>query len=197
MLGGILTQSKATWRAIFYFQAGLGAFFIALGCFALRSDHTETTYKKGLDWGGALLSTAGMALLTYSLAYVNLRRSSPFLAFAEMTQTHFVSHPNCGFDHSFSTFLFVPDLTSDCFTHRDSTTARHGWRTPQIPSLFSVSLLLIAAFIWYERRREARGLSVLMPPSMWNQPGARVGSLVALIFFAWFSFNSLNYFQTL
>lgn len=112
MLGGILTQSKATWRAIFYFQAGLGAFFIALGCVALRSDHTETTYKKGLDWGGALLSTAGMALLTYSLAYVNLRRSSPFLAFAEMTQTHFVSHPNCGFDHSFPTFLFVPDLTS-------------------------------------------------------------------------------------
>ena len=81
MLGGILTQSKATWRAIFYFQAGLGAFFIALGCVALRSDHTETTYKKGLDWGGALLSTAGMALLTYSLAYVNLRRSSPFSRF--------------------------------------------------------------------------------------------------------------------
>lgn len=70
VLGGILTQSRATWRAIFYFQAGLGVLFTALGWLALGEEKAEKKYTKGLDWGGALLSTAGVALLTYSLAYV-------------------------------------------------------------------------------------------------------------------------------
>lgn len=72
VLGGILTQSRATWRAIFYFQAGLGVFFTVLGWLALGEEKPEKKYTKGLDWGGALLSSAGVALLTYSLAYVPL-----------------------------------------------------------------------------------------------------------------------------
>jgi hypothetical protein len=32
--------------------------------------HEGTRYNKGIDMGGAILSTSGVALLTYSLAYV-------------------------------------------------------------------------------------------------------------------------------
>lgn len=67
VLGGILTQSRVTWRAIFFIQAGLGFFFVVLGWIVLAKDSTPL-YTKGLDWGGAVLSTAGFGLMAYSLA---------------------------------------------------------------------------------------------------------------------------------
>lgn len=67
--GGILTESSATWRAIFFFQAGLGFFFVILGWMVLAKEQTVPLYTKGIDWGGAVLSTAGFGLMTYSLAY--------------------------------------------------------------------------------------------------------------------------------
>ena len=56
-----------TWRAIFFIQAGLGFFFVVLGWIVLAKDSTPL-YTKGLDWGGAVLSTAGFGLMAYSLA---------------------------------------------------------------------------------------------------------------------------------
>ncbi|KAJ7682956.1 major facilitator superfamily domain-containing protein [Mycena rosella] len=147
ILGGLLTQSHATWRAVFYMQSGLGVFFVVLGFVFLVKQPTPRLYTKGLDWGGALLSAAGIGLLTYSLA--------------------------------------------------DSTTARKGWSTPQIPSLFSASAVILAVFIFYERHRENRGQSVLLPIKIWQQPGKKMGSIVAIQFFVWWSFNTLSYFTTL
>ncbi|KAF4568600.1 hypothetical protein EYR40_009994 [Pleurotus pulmonarius] len=147
ILGGILTDSRATWRAIFFIQAGLGFLFVALGWLVLPKTQIEHRYTKGLDWGGAILSTAGIGLLTYSLA--------------------------------------------------DSTTASKGWATPHIPSLLSASAVILGGFIFYERWREARDKSVLMPLSMWRQPGAKMGSVIVVVFFAWWSFNTLSYFATL
>ncbi|KAJ7794105.1 major facilitator superfamily-domain-containing protein [Mycena olivaceomarginata] len=68
ILGGILAESKATWRAVFYIQSGLGVFFVVLGFLFLVKQPSTQRYTKGLDWGGALLSAAGIGLLTYSLA---------------------------------------------------------------------------------------------------------------------------------
>lgn len=68
--GGILTQSRATWRAVFYMQSGLGVLFVVLGFIFLVKQPPTQRYTKGLDWGGALLSAAGIGLLTYSLASV-------------------------------------------------------------------------------------------------------------------------------
>jgi hypothetical protein len=68
LAGGLLAESRATWRAIFYIQTGLGLFFVVLGWFALDKDIKDKKYTKGLDWGGAALSTVSIALLTYSLA---------------------------------------------------------------------------------------------------------------------------------
>ncbi|KAL0952985.1 hypothetical protein HGRIS_007196 [Hohenbuehelia grisea] len=147
ILGGILTDSPATWRTIFFIQAGLGFLFVALGWLVLPKSQTTKRYTKGLDWGGAVLSTAGIGLLTYSLA--------------------------------------------------DSSTARKGWATPHIPGLLSASAVILGIFVYYERWRESRGKSVLMPLSMWKQPGAKMGSVITVVFFAWWSFNTLSYFATL
>jgi len=40
-------------------------------------------------------------------------------------------------------------------------------------------------------------MSVLVPMSMWRYPGARMGSVIALVFFAWWAFNTMAYFATL
>ncbi|KAJ7572217.1 major facilitator superfamily domain-containing protein [Mycena floridula] len=69
ILAGVIVDSKATWRGIFYIQAGLSACFVLLGWFVLprSQQHTPGQYK-GIDWRGAILSISGIGLLTYSLA---------------------------------------------------------------------------------------------------------------------------------
>jgi hypothetical protein len=49
----------------------------------------------------------------------------------------------------------------------------------------SASLALLLAFWYYERYREAKQLSVLLPPSMWRQPGAKMTAVILMVFFAW------------
>ncbi|KAF7302550.1 MFS domain-containing protein [Mycena chlorophos] len=145
-IGGILTQSKATWRAVFYMQCGLAAFFAVLGFIFIvhPGQRAPQRYNKGLDWGGVLLSAAGLGMLNYSLA--------------------------------------------------DSTTARKGWSTPQIPSLFTASALILALFILYERHREARGLSVILPMNIWN---VQLLSFLGTLFFSTWSFSIIIYYSTL
>ncbi|KAJ7330394.1 major facilitator superfamily-domain-containing protein [Mycena albidolilacea] len=144
VLGGILSESRATWRAIFYVQAGLGVLFVILGLFCLDKQPTsDKLYSKGLDWGGALLSTAGLGLLTYSLAA--------------------------------------------------SSSAPRGWATPYIIGLICASVVLLALFWFYEMWREKKSLSVLMPPSIWKHPSARMPATIGMVFFAWWNFNTLLY----
>ncbi|KAH7885093.1 major facilitator superfamily domain-containing protein [Phlebopus sp. FC_14] len=147
VLGGLLTESSATWRSLFYIQASLSALLTVSSVIVFPKDQGNRRYTKGLDWGGAILSTAGLGLLTYSLS--------------------------------------------------DSTTARKGWSTPQIPSLLSISIAILVAFLYYERWREAKSKSVLMPLSIWRQSSAKMGPLMGVVFFGWWSFNTLNYFFTL
>ncbi|KAI0790533.1 major facilitator superfamily domain-containing protein [Abortiporus biennis] len=67
ILGGMLAQSGASWRAIFYLQAGLGALLCLAGSFVLPPDDEFRRYSKGIDWVGAFLSISGLGLLVYSL----------------------------------------------------------------------------------------------------------------------------------
>ncbi|KAG2337383.1 MFS general substrate transporter [Suillus weaverae] len=144
---GLLTESRATWRSLFYIQAGLAVFFVCLALVVFPKNHSNRRYDKGLDWGGAILSTTGLGLLTFGIS--------------------------------------------------DSTSAQKGWLAPQVLSLFLVSIVVLVAFVFFERWRESRNLSVLMPLSIWRQPGAKLGPLVGVIFFGWLSFDTLSYFFTL
>lgn len=81
--------------------------------------------------------------------------------------------------------------------YRESSTTPHGWATPFVPSLLGTSLILIVSFVTWEIRREARGESVLVPMSMWSQPGAKMGPIISLVVFGWWAFNTLSYFLTI
>lgn len=78
MTGGVLSDSSASWRTIFWLQAGLSSLLVVTGWLVLPRDETSMRYNKGLDWVGAVLSTAGLGLLVYDLACVHyLNLSSP------------------------------------------------------------------------------------------------------------------------
>ncbi|KAJ7753402.1 major facilitator superfamily-domain-containing protein [Mycena maculata] len=149
VLGGIISQSRITWRGIFYVQAGLAAFFVILGWLALGKGKLEDSqrYTKGLDWGGAFISTAGIGLLTYSFAA--------------------------------------------------SASAPQGWATPRIIGMICAAFAILVIFWFYERWREQNEMSVLMPPSIWSQPDAKMPAVIAMVFFAWWCFNTLLYISTL
>ena len=56
------------------------------------------------------------------------------------------------------------------------------------------AVVLIIGFVLWELRRESRGESVLLPMSMWTQPGAKMGPIILLVFFGWWGFNIMGYF---
>ena len=59
------------------------------------------------------------------------------------------------------------------------------------------AVVLIVGFVLWELRREARNESVLLPMSMWTQPGAKIGPVILIVFFGWWGFNTLGYFAPL
>jgi MFS family permease len=77
-LGGVLTSTSFGWKSIFFLQCGLGAVFTIMGFVVLKVDEKVKRYEKGFDWIGAVLSVAGLGLITYSLSYVSF---SPRMAF--------------------------------------------------------------------------------------------------------------------
>jgi hypothetical protein len=132
---------------------------------ALPVDEVGRRYRKGIDWGGAALSTLSVALLTYSLSYVVV------LAIG-------------GRESSFIILVFS-----------ESTASPRGWKDPQIPSLFVTSIALLVFFILYELRRERTGLSVLMPMSIWKNrgPGLEVSWGLYFLPGAVFLLNSFDF----
>ncbi|KAI0640897.1 major facilitator superfamily domain-containing protein [Trametes meyenii] len=83
------------------------------------------------------------------------------------------------------------------FVLSESTTVSRGWRTPWVPALLVVSLVILAAFVGWEAYRERRDESVIMPVSIWTKPGAKMGPTIGVVFLAWASYNCLSYFVTL
>lgn len=55
-------------RGIFWIEAFLALFMLVVGFFVLPRDKSTRKEDMRLDWVGAILSTAGLALLTYILA---------------------------------------------------------------------------------------------------------------------------------
>lgn len=89
----------------------------------------------------------------------------------------------------------------------DAEIAPKAWATPYIPSLLSVSVIILIAFILWERRLERaqatfdvaptgrRPRTPLLPPSIWV--ARRFSPLLSMVFFAWLAFNCLGYWTTL
>lgn len=58
-----------TWRAPFFFAAGLSALTVLLGWLVIEPDthHLDASLDRRVDWIGAALVTGGLVLLVFSL----------------------------------------------------------------------------------------------------------------------------------
>ncbi|KAI0739552.1 major facilitator superfamily domain-containing protein [Daedaleopsis nitida] len=83
------------------------------------------------------------------------------------------------------------------FVLSESTAVPKGWKTPWVPALLVVSVVILVLFVVWEGYREHRDHSVIMPISLWTKPGTRMGAIVAVVFLGWGSYNCLSYFATL
>lgn len=92
--------------------------------------------------------------------------------------------------------LVTAGLCLVTFALADGPAQPEGWRTPYIPVLFSVGVLLIAAFWFWEGRLE-RDISrhPLMNPSIWFKGRFAIMQLIAAL--GWCSFSATFFFITL
>lgn len=84
------------------------------------------------------------------------------------------------------------------FTVSDGMSAPHGWRTPYIPALFAVSLILLPAFFaWEYYTIHYTNKAPLMRLSLFTRANGRLGAIYFVGFVAWLGFVSIGYHTTL
>ncbi|SJX65091.1 related to Cephamycin export protein cmcT [Sporisorium reilianum f. sp. reilianum] len=121
----------------------------------------------------------------------------------------------------FGAFMSTSGLVMLTFALSDAESAPQGWKTGYVIALLPTSIVLLAAFLSWERyverkqqtyemgassaatiqpRRNATFFKAppttpLLPPAIWRAP--RFGAVLLVIFLAWLSFNVMSYLSTL
>ncbi|KAJ9474418.1 putative Low affinity ammonium transporter (putative) [Pseudozyma hubeiensis] len=121
----------------------------------------------------------------------------------------------------FGAFMSTSGLVMLTFALADAETAPHGWKTSYVLALLPISIIMLVAFLSWERYLERRqqtyelGASLastttarrnatffvappttpLLPPAIWRAP--RFAAVLSVIFLAWLSFNVMSYLSTL
>jgi EmrB/QacA subfamily drug resistance transporter len=70
-----------------------------------------------------------------------------------------------------------------------------GWGSPRIMGSFAVAVVALGSFLATQRRRERRGVSPLMPLSLWRSSHMVAASLAGVVYF--FMFYGIMYFYSI
>ncbi len=78
VLGGVLADSSATWRAAFYITSGINSIILIITFFGLPKIQREaplswSKLREDIDWIGAILLSCSLGLLSYVLAWVHVQ----------------------------------------------------------------------------------------------------------------------------
>ena len=240
ILGGLLANR---WRIIFWI---LGACAIGFGICAFlslpnegeelirTSNNSRATSVLDLTANAAAISVEGCSSTTAAPHDGNKAASSSRIdlpASASVTPNvappGIVSHTSTSrslrlktFDW-FGAFMSTSGLVMLTFALADAESAPKGWKTGYVIALLPTSIVLLAAFLSWERflerkqqtyelgassaatlppRRNATFFKAppttpLLPPAIWRAP--RFGAVLLVIFLAWLSFNVTSYLSTL
>lgn len=126
VVGALLT--KVGWRASFYVQAGLAAIFFLLGFLSIPSKYHVDP-------------------ITIPLTEVSNTNST-----THATHTVFLDLASNRRVDWIGTILSVAGLVLLTFALSDASSSPRGWKTPYLPPLIPISLLLLVAFFWWESR---------------------------------------------
>jgi hypothetical protein len=174
------------WRAVFYVLAGISALVGLSAFFVVPPDH-EKDRTLTVDWVGGALVTSAVTLLTFALAdgegapdgvryflfsYLSLILSLPIFALSSI------------FPFPLLNFLSRSSILVLTLPFRQ-------WRTPYIPALLAVSILLFLLFWFYERHLERNTTSApLMRTEIWFKGRFAIVQLIGAL--GWSSFASYS-----
>ena len=187
-IGGVLTDSIG-WRWCFFISAIFDAVLFATALWGLPTSIDSPSDAQGaadltwrekyarlkydIDWVGALIASASLAMMSYVFAYV---LSPP--------PTHRTSQK--------------PPLTLVFRLDSTITGSRASIKQPSSIALLSLSFALIPTFIYWVGRQEKLSRPAIIPNSLWRN---RIFTAICLaVFLTWGSFNALEtiltfYFQ--
>ncbi|SCV74067.1 BQ2448_6499 [Microbotryum intermedium] len=212
VVGALLTETKLGWRGqffnlqktFFYVQAALAALFGVLGLFVIPKVFAVDSAAIPL----VTARTADIAVAATSDAASVTSTSESAVAFSpDMSQNRRLDW--IGTLLSFAGFVLLT------FALADASSEPLGWKTPWLPPLIPISILLLIAFFYWEVRLQrmviafynsppepkAEGKSKrpppppILPPGIWTTP--HLPAILAVVFFAWGAFNTCTYYVNL
>ncbi|EUC64803.1 MFS general substrate transporter [Rhizoctonia solani AG-3 Rhs1AP] len=83
------------------------------------------------------------------------------------------------------------------FSLAQSSSAKNGWKTPYIPVILVISVLLLGCFIAWEHYLETRTTHPpLMRLGLWTRAKGRFATMQLIVFFGWACFTTWIFFVT-
>ncbi|CAE6527067.1 unnamed protein product [Rhizoctonia solani] len=172
--------SKARSIAFATFSAGapLGG---AIG-FVIGGVMTEYT---SVAWRGVFYVSAGIACVTMLAAALAIHKDKPSIEKDRRVDW-------------LGAALSTTALVLLTFSLAQSSSVKNGWRTPYIPVVLVVSVLLLCCFIGWEYYLETRTTRPpLMRLGLWTRAKGRFAAMQLIVFFDWACFTTWIFFVTL
>ncbi|KZV94474.1 major facilitator superfamily MFS-1, partial [Exidia glandulosa HHB12029] len=144
--------------------------------------------RRKTSWRAPYWIQAGLSLLFLVLAWVSLSNdalSQDDSVLKRLRRMDWVGAALC-----------TGGLVALTLGFANSQSAPQRWRTPYIPSLLVVGVVLLCAFVVWEIRRENAGQSTILSPHLFKR-SPQFSVLLAVVFGSMWSFNAVQYFATL
>ncbi|KDE03042.1 hypothetical protein MVLG_06432 [Microbotryum lychnidis-dioicae p1A1 Lamole] len=204
VVGALLTETKLEWRASFYVQVALAALFGVLGFFVIPKIFA--------------MDSAAIPLVTARSADVTLAATSDAASVASAAESAATSPPDLSQNRRIDwigTLLSFAGFVLLTFALADASSEPLGWKTPWLPPLIPISVLLLIAFFYWEVRLQHMVIAFysspqepklggkpkrpppppILPPGIWTT--SYLPAILAVVFFAWGAFNTCTYYVNL
>ncbi|QRV89746.1 major facilitator superfamily transporter [Ceratobasidium sp. AG-Ba] len=139
----------------------------------------------GVAWRGVFYVSAGIAAATILAAAAAIHKDQP-----SQEKDRRVDWVGAG--------ISTAALVLLTFALAQSSSAKDGWRTPYIPVVLVISVLLLGCFVaweWYIENRTTR--PPIMSLSLWSRAKGQFAVVQAVVFFDWACFTTWVFFVTL
>ncbi|EUC55277.1 MFS general substrate transporter, partial [Rhizoctonia solani AG-3 Rhs1AP] len=179
------------------------------------------TFSAGAPLGAAIGFVIG-GLTTQYARFVHMRTAlvlySPIIK-CEMERSVLRQRWDCGFDNDRCRLGIHKDKPSQeqdrridwvgaalsttalvllTFSLAQSSSATDGWRTPYIPVVLVISVLLLGCFVYWEHYLETRTTRPpLMRLGLWTRANGKFAAIQLVVFFDWSCFTTWQFFVTL
>ncbi|CAE6463217.1 unnamed protein product [Rhizoctonia solani] len=144
-----------------------------------------TTQYASVKWRGIFYVSAGIAALTMIAAALGVHEDKP-----SQEKDRRIDWVGAA--------LSTTALVLLTFSLAQSSSAKDGWRTPYIPVVLVISVVLLGCFVYWEHYLETRTTRPpLMRLGLWTRAKGKFAAIQLVVFFDWACFTTWQFFVTL